>query len=107
MRNNGVNNLDALSKPIVFGKVYGYSQSNNGRMSVTTGEALKFTDSGKVTLDVLDVCSSYGGGERNLSRNNAKKVSVSPFLLFPCPSLDVSEKSDTIDEVPPELKHYM
>jgi hypothetical protein len=95
---DGVNTLDALGNPIVFGKTYGYSQSTNGRMSVTTGIALKTNKGGRITLEVLSASRSYGGGERRDKTNGANKVTVSPFILFPCPSLDEQAKPVIMSE---------
>lgn len=52
---------DAIMNPIVVGKTYGYSQSNNGITTVVTGVVSKTNEeTGKATLH--QVKERYGAG---------------------------------------------
>ena len=44
---------DALGKEIEIGAVYGYSNRGNGIVRVVVGRALKVTEKGNVTLEIL------------------------------------------------------
>jgi len=76
------NYLDALGGEIVFGAVYGYSQSKDGRQSVTIGEAVRQTPTG-ITLNVISRYAAYGGNERSREVDCKATVTVHAFLLFP------------------------
>lgn len=73
---------DALGNEIIIGDLYGYSVDSNGYTTSTVGKTLKFTESGKVTLETI---SCRGGIWLHEAEevSTSKKVSVKPAKLFP------------------------
>jgi len=74
---------DALSKEIIIGNKYGYSQNNNGVTSVRVGIAEKVTSTGLLTLSVLKSGSAYGKYNIEINQSIKDKISVKSNLLFP------------------------
>lgn len=73
---------DALNNEIVLGKVYGYSQRQNGVVMVTIGEALKFNKD-SVTLEVLHKgIAVYATELKSTDFPKSGKVSVISNTLF-------------------------
>ena len=78
--------LDALGNPIVFGKTYGYSTNSSGISKTTIGSAVKFTKTGKVTLNIVQVKKFlYDEAIDSTSCivTPAEQVSMRGFMLFP------------------------
>jgi hypothetical protein len=79
-----INTKDALGNDVIVGQVYGYSVDNNGNTSTTIGKAVKLTESGKYTLEVISTKSALWMDEAEPNKwRTAKKVSVKPAKLFP------------------------
>lgn len=74
---------DALDKELELGKLYGYSASSGGRITVVTGTLLNLTKK-KVTLEVKSR-KDYLYGEILPPGHwpTAKTVSINPCHLFP------------------------
>ena len=78
------NTKNALGTEIVIGNFYGYSVDNNGHTHTVIGKAIRFTASGKLTLEVVSSQSSLWMDEVEDNRwLTAKKVSVKPAKCFP------------------------
>lgn len=86
--------VDALGKEIVIGHLYGYSTSSSGRSSTVVGVACNFTRTGMLTLgDVKRNNFIYGKQYDRTWASDAKKVSISPHMVFP---VDMKEVYDSI-----------
>lgn len=75
---------DALGNEIELGKLYGYSQNNNGMTHIKVGEARKFNEK-SVTLEVIYYKSALWNDDPSdpsfpMTRT---KISVKGNMLFP------------------------
>jgi hypothetical protein len=75
--------VDALGKPIVLGKLYGYSTNTSGLGKVLVGEALRTTEGGKVTLTVKRRLAFRYGKPSNYAWDSSKTVSIYSHMVFP------------------------
>lgn len=67
-----------------MGQIYGYSTDDSGYTNAVIGKALKFTYSGKVTLEVISSITGLWMAEPRPGRHEyKKKVSVKAMKLFP------------------------
>lgn len=73
---------DALGKPIVIGKTYGYSQQSSGSVTVVIGSASKVKDL-KVTLDNIKERSGLWGSISDSFKAQERKRAVNACHLFP------------------------
>lgn len=75
---------DALGNKIVFGSTYGYSFSRGGVTTVKIGEALYFSEVGRVSMKVLSHQTARGNRDlQDVHEIDEKPISVQPALLFP------------------------
>jgi hypothetical protein len=77
------NLADALGQPIWLGNSYGYSTSASGVARTVFGEAIKCTESGKVTLRVEQVKRFLYGKPINEVYEGAETISIRSHMLFP------------------------
>jgi hypothetical protein len=73
---------DALGNPIVIGNTYGYSQQQNGSVTIVIGTAEKAKDL-KVTIGNAKSRSGVWGSISNDFTSETRKRSVNACHLFP------------------------
>ena len=90
---------DALGNPIQLGKNYGYSQSNNGTISIVIGRAEVINeDTLKVTIgNAHERSGGYGKMEKDFKKVDRRR-SVYACGLFPIETL-ADQRNRKIDEI--------
>lgn len=89
---------DALGNEIIIGNYYGYSVDSNGVTHTTVGKAVKFTPSGKLTLETTMSRSALWMDEGE-NKETSAKVSVKPAKVFPVDPKSIGIKQDLADRV--------
>ena len=79
----GTNRKDALGNPIEMGKLYGASVDSNGITTVTVGEAVRFTPTNQVTLNVKLVRKGLWNDEPDVKEEHARTKTFKGMKLFP------------------------
>lgn len=75
---------DALGNDIEIGRLYGYSQQSNGRVSITKGIAEAVNEeTHKVRLNNIETRSGLWGVIDNSFTTESRKVSVNACHVFP------------------------
>lgn len=82
---------DALGNDIIIDNLYGYSNRNNGILTVIIGTAKKITEKGNVTLNIIHRGSGLYGANVKYDRgsigyHSKPTVSVVSNTIFPLPS---------------------
>jgi hypothetical protein len=86
---------DALGQDIIIGNYYGYSVDSNGVTTTTVGEAVKFTLSGKLTLNVLFSRKALWMHDAENHEHETKSVSVKPSKVFPISQEVIDDYQDS------------
>jgi hypothetical protein len=74
---------DALGKEIEIGKLYGVAVSNNGLSRITLGKAVKTTEKGNVTLEVVKEGIGIDNTVKNYGGKKTPKIWTKCYHLFP------------------------
>lgn len=77
---------DALGKDLVIGKLYGYSNTQNGITTIKAGVLTTITAE-RITLDVKYAAKAVYSHDAELEKSWKNTVSVKSNMVFPLESL--------------------